>query len=1104
MTARHYIVRSLAHHRFAYLGVFAGAVLGATVLLGALFAGDSVKASLRRIAENRIGRTTYILSSGDRFFRQALADDLAAATNSRIAPLVYARGVATHADTQAATNHVQLVGVTNTFWQLAPTPARLGLDASKSEVAINDTLAHRLALAVGDTLIVRIQKPGILAGNAPIAGAEAKLESLRCKVGAIVDDASFGRFTLETTQVAQPSIFLPIELLQETLDRKDKANLLLIAAAPDLQLSTFNPQLRAALRLADYGLTLKWLAPPAATFEISSDRIFIDPPLAAALIRAIPAAQPVLSYLVNDLRIRDRVTPYSIATATTPTAAPFLPDDLGPRDIVINDWLAEDLAARTGDELQLTYYQVGPAGTLVEQTSAFTVRSIVPLQGLAATSEWMPEFPGITDTSNQSEWDPGLPLDLKRIRDQDERYWDDHRGAPKAFLSLAAGRELWSTRWGNATALRIPFAHERESELTATLLAALRPGMNQLLLRDLRASAVDSANSPVDFGGLFVGMSIFLIVAALGLVAMLFQFVLLQRNREDALLAAVGVSTSKLLRWRLAEGFAILALGCIVAVLLATLYTRGILRFLESIWAGQSAGPTFVFHAAPASIAAGTIAFLACSLAAIWLAIRKLTRRTLSIRLAAQTEDTTPPARIRKTSLILALTAAAIATLAIGFANRGIPAQGAFYLAGFALLAAGIASCRWWTARASASARDAAPDARTLGALNLKARRSRSLTVVGLIATAVFMVLSVASFRKHVGADWLERTSGTGGFAFWIETTAPQNIARDGKATTFELFERHAAGLGEIVPLRAGIGDNANCFNLNTTAQPQLLAVDTAKLATRNAFRPNVDDTPSVDSGWSILAAPTASGALPAFVDETTLLWALKRKVGDTLSYTDEAGRPFSIQIMGTLPDSIFQGYVLIDENLFLEKFPSHAGYSIFLADIRSSAPSAADLAALRTRLETSARDVGGRVELTRDVLAAYHQIENTYIAIFNVLGSLGVLLGSLGLAIVIARNLRERRGEFAVLTAIGIPRPVLTQMVFAEFSRLVLWGIVIGTLASVVAILPGITALPPAATLLLVATLLLGIVILNLVSGWAIFRWSMRDLRASVVQAAQ
>jgi hypothetical protein len=321
----------------------------------------------------------------------------------------------------------------------------------------------------------------------------------------------------------------------------------------------------------------------------------------------------------------------------------------------------------------------------------------------------------------------------------------------------------------------------------------------------------------------------------------------------------------------------------------------------------------------------------------------------------------------------------------------------------------------------------------------------------------------------------------------------PQNPARDGKTTGFEFLARHAADLGEIVPLRAGAGDNVNCFNLNTTAQPRLLAVDAAQLAARGAFRVK-------GAGWAELRAPAADGAIPALVDENTLLWALKRKVGDTLDYADDNGRAFRVRIAGALPDSIFQGHLAIDEKLFLEKFPSSGGYSLFLADAKNPA---GDFAALRTKLAASAADAGGRVELTRDVLAAFHQIENTYIAIFTALGTLGVVLGSLGLAIVVARNLRERRGEFAVMTAIGLPRAVLARMVFAEFGRLVLWGLAIGAVASLVAIAPSLAALPAAPTLGAVAAMLAGIVVLNLLCGWLVFRGALRDLRPGEALAA-
>jgi ABC-type lipoprotein release transport system permease subunit len=1089
--------------------VLAGSVLGATVLLGALFAGDSVARSLRRIGEQRIGRATHAITAGDRFFREALAAELARATDARFAPVLVARGTATHAANTLSAPQVQLAGVTGAFWQFAPTPASVPPDVSRTTVAVNEALARRLNVAVGDIVVVRLHRPGTLGGNAPVAGAETKLQSIRGRVAAIVDDASFGRFSLEATQVAQPTVFLPIALMQEALEQPARANLLLAAAPAGFQLSTFNTQLSRSLRLHDYGLALRWLEVPSV-FELTSSRIFLDPALAAAITSAAPTAQPVVSYLINEFRTRDRATPYSIATATTAAAAPFLPADLGPRDIVLNDWLANDLQAAAGDDVALTFFQTDATGALTERSATFKVRTIVPLQGLAADKAWMPEFPGITNVANQSDWDPGLPLKLDRIRPHDERYWDDHRGAPKAFLAPAAAREIWSNRWGDLTALRIAAPRDTEAPLTATLLRALRPEFNQIAVRELRTDAQRAAKSAVDFGGLFMGMSFFLIIAALGLVAMLFQFVLLQRNREDALLGAVGLPGRTLRRWRLAEAAVILLVGCALGLPLAALYTRGILRLLESIWAGPGAVATFAFAAKPASVVGGSVGFVVISLLAIGFVLHREARRTLSIRLAARAEETAAPEKVRRASQRLAAVAAVVAVLAVALSGRGLPTQGAFFLAGFALLVAGLALCRAWMAGSSAGVPPARSekagadacatlDAAYLGKLNLKARRSRSLTVIGAIATAVFMVLSVASFRKQVGADWLQRSGGTGGFALWIETTAPLNLARDGRTRGFEAFEGAAARIGDVVPLRTGTGDNVNCYNLNTTAQPKLLAVDTAKLAGRGAFRVKMPGRPEATAAWAALRQAGPGDAIPALVDANTLLWALKRNIGDQLEYADEAGRPFRVRIAGTLTDSIFQGHLVVDEQRFLTKFPGHAGYNLFLIDPARGA----DLAAARAALEAGVRDAGGRVQLTREVLAAFHQIENTYIAIFNVLGSLGVVLGSLGLAIVVARNLRERRGEFAVMTAIGLPRAVLARMVAVEFGRLVLWGLGIGAASAAVAIVPAASGLPALPAVALVVALLLGICGFNLTSGWVIFRWSVRELRPSVVQGA-
>ena len=1092
MNTRRYIFQSLWYFRFAYLGVFLGAVLGAMVLLGALFAGSSVDESLKKIGENRVGKTTHLVTGGDRFFREALAIDLSVEADVEVAPLLFAKGVASFRQTSA--NQVQLIGVTDKFWDFAPEPTEVTLESQGNEVAINAVLADRLGLTTGDTVIVRFQKPGVVAGNAPVAGAGDSLESLRAKVVSVLDDASFGRFGLKTTQVPQASIFLPIRVLQEAFEFSGRANLLLING--EVSGTELETALNKVAQLADYQLSLDWLE-LANVWEVKSDRVFIDGDIGDALLHNFASAQPVTSYLVNSIKLGNKETPYSIGTAIDPLQVSFLPDDLAENEVVLNDWTAEDLSASSGDSVSLTYFQTAESGLLVEESADFVVRSVVAMAGLAGDRAWMPNFPGISEAEVPSDWDAGLPLDLDRVRDKDDKYWETHRGTPKVYLSIEAGKRIWSTQWGDYTALRLPMPISDEAIIIEKMLSVLSPEMNQLLVQDFAEQAKAAASSAVDFGGLFVGMSFFLILAALGLVAMLYQFCLLQRNRESALLGSLGVQGKQLMRWRLGEGVVILFVGSLVGLPLAVLYTKQILRFLETIWAGQTTAPTFVFHADSATIAIGVASFLVLSMTSLWLSIRKQAKRSLSIRLKSSAEETVVSVGRPRKSWMVAVIGLIMGLGAVLVSGNLMPAQGGFYLAGFALLVSGLAFCRIFLQRASSFQRNQEVDTGYLAKLNVSSRLSRSLTVVGLIASAVFMVLSVASFRKQVGNDWLERSSGTGGFSLLTETTAPLNLPRDGAAEGFEIFQTTAEQISVVVPLRKGAGDNVNCFNLNTTSQPQLLGVDVGRLNSLGAFSPGKMDPSISGDGWEKLVSLTSEGAIPALVDETTMMWALKKKVGDVFAYENEKGEAFTVKIIGTLKDSIFQGYLIVNETLLLNEFPSNPGYSLFLVD----AVAGTDLEYLRNQIETSASDFGGTVELTRDILMSFHEIENTYIAIFNVLGSLGVVLGSLGLTIVVARSIQERLGEFSVMTAIGISRKRLGKMVFSEYSRLIVWGLGVGLVASVISIWPNLQSLPAGPTMVLVGGLLAGIVVLNLVCGILTFRASFPDGPANIKQ---
>ena len=65
-----------------------------------------------------------------------------------------------------------------------------------------------------------------------------------------------------------------------------------------------------------------------------------------------------------------------------------------------------------------------------------------------------------------AEWDPPFPIELNRVREKDEDYWHQYRTTPKAFITLPVAQNLWQTRFGNLTSIRIESAGQIRSAQT--------------------------------------------------------------------------------------------------------------------------------------------------------------------------------------------------------------------------------------------------------------------------------------------------------------------------------------------------------------------------------------------------------------------------------------------------------------------------------------------------------------------------------------------------------------------------------------------------------------------------------------------------------------
>jgi len=108
---------------------------------------------------------------------------------------------------------------------------------------------------------------------------------------------------------------------------------------------------------------------------------------------------------------------------------------------------------------------------------------------------------------------------------------------------------------------------------------------------------------------------------------------------------------------------------------------------------------------------------------------------------------------------------------------------------------------------------------------------------------------------------------------------------------------------------------------------------------------------------------------------------------------------------------------------------------------------------------ELSARlkDYGLALAPATQRLAEFNAVENTYLSIFQLLGGLGLILASVGLGLVVLRNVLERRGELAMLQAVGFEKAELKRMVFYEHGGLLAGGLACGIIAAMVAVSPAL-----------------------------------------------
>lgn len=1056
MNALVWVLKSAGFHRRMHLAVAGGAALSGAVLAAALITGDALNANLRRLALERIGGIRSAVELSGRLIDAAVADRLARRTGATVAPVLKlsASLLATRPDgTETRIDRVIAYGVDKRFLALGASSA---VPPRESEMRLSQRLADALGSSAAAWL--RVEQPSDFPIDMPLGDRRGDRSSRRpVRPSGVLPDAALGRFSLVANPIPPLNGFADRDWLSIAAGVTNRVNLLVSDASPEC----LEAALRSELEPADLGVRLE--RGTGGVWVVQADRVYLDEAFVRALTRSAAAPVLALHHLADGFAAGEgadkRETPYGFITALSPSADARLgvaPPDMADDEVVVNAWLAQRLGIVAGDRMTIRWRRFDAGGRLAPDRAVFRVTRVIGMEAAGRERSLLPRFPGLTDVERCADWDIGMPMDRTQLADAaNEAYWRQYGAAPKAFVTLAAGRRMTGTLFGSAMIARFP--PEASPSEIASVLRKADPHALGLVVRPVQAEAVQAAGQAMDFRELFVGMAFVLMVSALILTGMLAALGVAYRREEVGVLRSAGFTPHRLAGLWLGESVLPLAVGTVIGVAAGIAGARLLVWAMNRFWAGAVASAEIPFTVAVGACGLAAGLTLMLSLLAVYWGIRRTVRLQVGELLGAQ--DGEVSLRDGRRGLYwTVVTGAAALVGAVGLLGvsgnvSGAEASWIFFGSGFLLMVALLCLAQGLLLLINTGRRPVAGPV-LAGVLNGVRYRQRGMLVMILLASGCFLTVGILSMQQDPAANIEQTGSGSGGFGLMVETSLPMPADR-ADAVLRKTLDAEAA----LLAIRVRDGDEASCLNLNRALRPRLLGVVPEEAERLQAFERSGGTSagaPSAVSIWRLLGSEPGDGAIPVLAgDLTTVEYGLHAKAGlkngTVYEYTGEDGRTWRLRVVGALPvrSGVLQGSLIMDRAALMRMYPSIPGDGLWL--VRSRLPEDETVSRLRHALGR----YGGIVMPTRDRLRMLGAVESTYLEMFLVLGGLGVVLGAAGVGLVVLRNAGVRRGEMAVLRAIGVPPRLLFKYLLAEYGYLLLGGLAAGVVPALVAVQP-------------------------------------------------
>ncbi len=333
-------------------------------------------------------------------------------------------------------------------------------------------------------------------------------------------------------------------------------------------------------------------------------------------------------------------------------------------------------------------------------------------------------------------------------------------------------------------------------------------------------------------------------------------------------------------------------------------------------------------------------------------------------------------------------------------------------------------------------------------------RVSRTGQIIGIFTLVIFLLaalsINIAIQQASVNVVSYEQR---GGYDIIGETAVPISIDLENKTQQVN-YNLATAVLNNVTVTEIKMvgPPGGSCSNMNVRYPPRLLGVNNGFIQ-ENGFRfmETLSGSQISRNTWEELeeTAEENNGRIPIVVDYNTLVWIYNGALGEIYEVMDEPGNNVKLEVIGILENSVFGGTFIMSQDNLESLYPTTAEYRYVLFKLKPGFKGSPEASA--AELENELHRYGMDAQAIRELIHENQAYERSFMVLFQAFLGLGLIIGVIGLGVVTARTVQERRFEIGVLRALGFKRKMVLKAFLLEPSFTGLLAIILGLLVGII-----------------------------------------------------